>query len=92
MKNTGPRKKKEKNKKMLNYIEKVKKLLAQKTGMEVEEITGESSIEEDLNLDEMELVEVLAELEEIYHIDIVEEKEDISTVMDIVDVLVEKAE
>jgi acyl carrier protein len=77
---------------MLNYIEKVKKLLAQKTGMEVEEITGESSIEEDLNLDEMELVEVLAELEEIYHIDIVEEKEDINTVMDIVDVLVEKVE
>ena len=77
---------------MLNYIEKVKKLLAQKTGMEVEEITGESSIEEDLNLDEMELVEVLAEPEEIYHIDIVEEKEDINTVMDIVDVLVEKVE
>ncbi|HLC93792.1 MAG TPA: hypothetical protein VJG85_02130 [Patescibacteria group bacterium] len=58
--------------------------------MESDEITKESFFEEDLNIGEMELIEILEELEEIYHIDLIGEKDNIDSVESLVDILSEK--
>ncbi len=77
---------------MNEYLEQIKNLIVERTGMDPDEITEESYFGDDLNLGEMDLVEILGELEEIYHIDLVEEKGNIETVQDLVDILVEKVE
>jgi len=75
---------------MSNYLQTLKSLISEKTGMESDEITKESFFEEDLNIGEMELIEILEELEEIYHIDLIGEKDNIDSVESLVDILSEK--
>jgi len=78
---------------MDEYLKKIRKLISDKTGIEPEEITDESYFEEDLNMGQMELVELLTDLEEIYQVeDLLEEKENLETVQDVVDLLVEKVD
>jgi acyl carrier protein len=75
-----------------NYLAKIKKIISEKTGLDVSEITEESYFEEDLNISEMELMEILSEVEEVLHVDLSEEKDEIETVGDLIDILIEKLE
>jgi acyl carrier protein len=77
---------------MSDYLKTIKNIIAERTGHEADEITADSYFEDDLNVDEMELVEILSELEEKYQIDLVEEKGNIATVGDLIDILLEKLE
>lgn len=74
----------------VNYLTKIKKIIEDKVGIDPSEITEESYFEDDLNISEMELMEILSEVEEILHVDLTEEKDQIETVGDLVDVLIEK--
>lgn len=75
---------------MAEYTQKVFKLIAEKTGLELDEINADSYIEEDLNIGEFELIEVLEELEDKYEVDLLDMKDDFETVGDILDQLAEK--
>ena len=74
---------------MSDYYPKVKKIIADKTGLETSEITAESYFEDDLNVGEMELMEILEELEETFHVDLIEDSDSFITVQDVVDALEE---
>jgi acyl carrier protein len=75
-----------------DYFKEVRKILEEKTGLEPDEITLDAFFEDDLNLGEMELIEILNELEEKFHTDLLEEKDNLETVQDLVDILSEKIE
>ena len=78
---------------MDEYLNKVIQIIIEKTGLDADEVSEESFFEDDLNMGQMELVDLLTELEEIYQTDeLVLEKDNIQTVQDIVDLLVEKVE
>jgi acyl carrier protein len=74
------------------YFREIKRIIEEKTGLEASEITADSYFEADLNLGEMELIEILNELEEKYHTELVDDKDKIETVQDLVDILSEKIE
>ena len=74
---------------MSDYYPKVKKVIAEKTGLELSEIIPESYFEEDLNVGEMELIEILEELEEAFHVDLIEDASSFVTVQDVIDALEE---
>lgn len=74
---------------MSDYYPKVKKIIADKTGLETSEISAESYFEDDLNVGEMELMEILEELEEAFHVDLIEDSDSFITVQDVVDALEE---
>ena len=75
-----------------DYHKKVKDVIAAKTGMDLDEIEPESYFEDDLNLSHLELVEILAELEEIFQIELMESKDEIETVQDLMDLVDEQVE
>ncbi len=75
---------------MSNYLTKVKKLIEDKFGVDPSEINEESYFEDDLNIGAMELMEFLSELEEELKIDLVEDKDEIESVGDLVDLISEK--
>ncbi|HAI62789.1 MAG: acyl carrier protein [candidate division WWE3 bacterium GW2011_GWF2_41_45] len=72
------------------YFAKTKKVIEEKTGVSPGDIHEGSFFEDDLNIGEMELLEILSELEEMYRVDLVSEQENIATVQDIIDLLSEK--
>lgn len=73
----------------MDYYPKVKKVIAEKTGHEPTEIKPESCFEEDLNIGEMELIDILEELEETFHVDLIEDVDNFATVQDVIDALEE---
>ena len=75
-----------------DYLKKIKKIIEDKLGIEASEVHETSYFEDDLNIGEMELVEILSELEEYYHVELVDQKENILTVQDLVDLLIEQLE
>jgi acyl carrier protein len=75
---------------MTDYLNEIKKVISHKAGVELSEVTKESFFEDDLNIGEMELIEILEELEEKYHTDLVEERENIISVNDLLDIMSEK--
>lgn len=78
---------------MDEYLKKVIEIIINKTGMEAEEISETSYFEDDLNLGEIDLIEIIGALEEEYKIEFEEgEKEKLKSVMDLVEVVVEKVE
>lgn len=78
---------------MDEYLKEIKQLISEKTGMELDEITEDSYFEDDLNMGQMDLVDLLTDLEEIYQTEgLIEEKEELETVQDLVDLLIEKVE
>lgn len=77
---------------MTDYFSKIKKLLAEKTGLEPSEISEDSYFEDDLNIGEMELIEILSELEESLHVNLVEDIDNFATVQDVIDALEEHIE
>jgi acyl carrier protein len=75
-----------------DYLKEIKKMIEEKTGIETSEITADLFFEDDLNLGDMELLEILNELEEKFQVELVDEKDSIETVQDLVDLLSEKIE
>lgn len=73
-----------------NYLVKIKKIIEHKNGVDPIDITPESYFQDDLNISEMELIDILGELEELYHIDLIEAKDDIESVGDLLELLSEK--
>ena len=77
---------------MINYVTQVKEVIAEKSGVDVSEVTEESYFEEDLNISEMELIEILEELEDRFHLEIIQEKDNMGSVGDLLDILSEELE
>lgn len=67
-------------------------MISERTGVETDEISASSFIEDDLNMGALELLELLEEIEEIYEIDLVEMKDDFETVGDIFEQVGDKVE
>ncbi len=71
----------------------IKGLIAEKTGADPAEITVESFFEDDLNIGGLELVEILSDLEEMLEIEgLLDNKKNMITVGDLVDLVSEKTE
>jgi acyl carrier protein len=75
-----------------DYQKKVKDVIAAKAGVDLDEIEPESYFEDDLNLSHLELVEILVELEEIFQIELMDSKEEIETVQELLDLVGEQVE
>lgn len=75
---------------MSEYLPQVKRIIAEKAGVDVHEVTYESYFEDDLNVGEMELVEILSEIEEALQVELMDEKDNIESVGDLLDLLSEK--
>ncbi len=74
-------------------LKKIKEILAENFGIDPSEVMENAYFEEDLNLGEYEMIELLAELEEVYQIEIeAEDKVDLDTVGALVAVVRDKAE
>jgi acyl carrier protein len=73
-----------------NYLQTIKDVIANKTGLEPEEVTKDSFFEDDLNIGEMELIEILEELEDVYHTELTGEREDLESIQNLIDLLAEK--
>lgn len=77
---------------MTDYIKNAKMLVSEKSGVDASEITSESFFEEDLNISELELIEILTDLEDTYEISLIENKDEIETFGDLVDLLTDEVE
>lgn len=78
---------------MDEYLKQIQELISEKTGIELEEITEDSYFEDDLNMGQMDLVDLLTDLEEIYQTEgLIQEKDEIETVQDLIDILIENVE
>lgn len=65
-------------------IEKIKELIAEHLGVEVDELEAGTSLKDDLNADSLDLFQIVMSLEEEYNIEIpTEDVENILTVGDI---------
>lgn len=74
-------------------LKKIKEILAENFGIDPSEVTENAYFEEDLNLGEYEMIELLAELEEVYQIEIeAEDKEELETVGALIAIVRDKAE
>jgi acyl carrier protein len=76
----------------LDYLKDLKKVIEEKTGLDPSEITVDSFFEDDLNVGEMELLDIISEVEEKYHVEIMRFRDDITTVQDLLDLLTEEIE
>ena len=77
---------------MDEYINKTKKIISEKTGLETEEIEMSAYFEDDLNVSELELLEIIEEVEESFHIELMENKDEIETVQDLADLIAEQVD
>ena len=75
-----------------DYVKKIKKLIADKTGQEPSEIENEMYFQDDLNIGEMELIDILEELEESLQVDLIEHKNEIETVGELIELVEEQIE
>ena len=72
-------------------LEKMKEIIAEQLGVEEDEITRDTSFQDDLGADSLDLFELTMALEEEYDTEIpAEELEDIETVGDVIEYLREK--
>ena len=77
---------------MIDFEKKAKRLISEKTGVDVEEITDDSFFEDDLNVGELELIEILEELEELFDIELTDKKNDIETFGDLTELIADRIE
>lgn len=75
-----------------NYKQQIKEMLAERLGIETEEIHPESYFEEDLNLGELELMELVTDIEDEFEIDLNDEKDHLETVADLYNAVADKVE
>ena len=70
----------------MSVEEKVKKIIAEKLSVELEEVVPEASFVDDLGADSLDLVELIMSMEEEFDTDISDEDaEQINTVQDAID-------
>jgi acyl carrier protein len=70
----------------MSVEEKVKKIIAEKLSVELEEVVPEASFVDDLGADSLDLVELIMSMEEEFDTDISDEDaEQITTVQDAID-------
>ena len=65
-------------------FEKIREIIAEQTGKDVEEITLETNVKEDLDADSLDLFQIINDIEEEFDVS-VEDPESIVTVQDAVD-------
>ena len=65
-------------------FEKIREIIAEQTGKDVEEITLESNVKEDLDADSLDLFQIINDIEDEFDVS-VEDPESIVTVQDAVD-------
>ncbi|MGD2187114.1 MAG: acyl carrier protein [Desulfobacterales bacterium] len=71
---------------MMSVEEKVKKIIAEKLSVDLEEVVPEASFVDDLGADSLDLVELIMSMEEEFDTDISDEDaEQITTVKDAID-------
>jgi acyl carrier protein len=76
----------------MNYTKIIKNLISEKAGADPEEIKRESYFEDDLNISELEVTELIAEIEEEFEIDLSETGDSVETVEDLINAVSEKLE
>lgn len=77
---------------MSNNLTLIKGIISDISGVDPAEVVTTAYFEDDLNIDELELIEILTELEDQLEVELVEDKENIQTVQDLMDLLLEKLE
>ena len=65
-------------------VEKIREIIAEQTGKDVEEITLETNVKEDLDADSLDLFQIINDIEDEFDVS-VEDPESIVTVQDAVD-------
>ena len=65
-------------------FEKIREIIAEQTGKDVEEITIETNVKEDLDADSLDLFQIINDIEDEFDVS-VEDPESIVTVQDAVD-------
>lgn len=65
-------------------FEKIRKIIAEQTGKDVDEITLETNVKEDLDADSLDLFQIINDIEDEFDVS-VEDPESIVTVQDAVD-------
>lgn len=65
-------------------FEKIREIIAEQTGKDVEEITLETNVKEDLDADSLDLFQIINDIEDEFDVS-VEDSESIVTVQDAVD-------
>lgn len=65
-------------------FEKIREIIAEQTGKDVEEITFETNVKEDLDADSLDLFQIINDIEDEFDVS-VEDPESIVTVQDAVD-------
>ena len=65
-------------------FEKIREIIAEQTGKDVEEITLETNVKEDLDADSLDLFQIINDIEDEFDVS-VEDPESIVTVQDVVD-------
>lgn len=65
-------------------FEKIREIIAEQTGKDVEEITLETNVKEDLDTDSLDLFQIINDIEDEFDVS-VEDPESIVTVQDAVD-------
>ena len=74
-------------------LSKIKEVVAEQLGVDVTELTDETSLKDDLNADSLDLFQIIMSLEEEFDIEIpTEDAESIHTIGDIVRYLSSKTE
>jgi acyl carrier protein len=70
----------------MSVEDKVKRIISEKLGVDLEEVVPEASFVDDLGADSLDLVELIMSMEEIFEIDISDEDaEKLVTVQDAID-------
>lgn len=72
-------------------FEKIREIIAEQTGKDVEEITMETSVKEDLDADSLDLFQIINDIEDEFDVKI-EDAEAIKTVADAVNLVEENME
>lgn len=74
-------------------LEKIKKVVAEQTGMDAGEVQMSSGFKEDLGIDSIDIIEIIMELEEVFAVEIpTEDLENMEKVEDIVNYINTKLE
>lgn len=72
--------------------EKIYEIIAHKGGVEPEDINRDTFFEDDLNLGEMDLLDIITEIEEIFEIEVDTGDEQVDNVGDLIDIIAEIVE
>ena len=72
----------------MEVLERIKEIIAEQTGKEMDEITPETSVMEDLEADSLDLFQIINDIEDEFDVKI-ENTDEIKTVADVVKIVEE---